>query len=252
MADKRADNVTPISTPIRADARWLTYEEAGQLLGVDPDSISLRARRAGWARQPGNDGRTRVAVPLDVLPKSPANVRPKSTPDAEADSPAEKRADKGGHVPGDEAQTINLLADAVTAFREVEAQLRAERDAAQAALIEAWAAAAQLKDQLGQAQGDLAALREAEAQLQAERDAAQAAVIEAREKAARAEGEGAALRAAADRETAVRQAAEARAARDGSRADQEATARRAAEGELATWSAGGPLARAWRAFRRGR
>jgi hypothetical protein len=25
---------------IRADARWMTYEEAGRVLGVDPDSVA--------------------------------------------------------------------------------------------------------------------------------------------------------------------------------------------------------------------
>ena len=32
------------------DARWLTFEwEAGQQLGIDPDSVARRARRLGWS-----------------------------------------------------------------------------------------------------------------------------------------------------------------------------------------------------------
>jgi hypothetical protein len=109
-----------------------------------------------------------------------------------------------------------------------------------------------LNEQLGREQAEINRLR-------IELETVQAAWIEARERAARAEGEAVSLRGAVDRETArtereaaVRQAAEARAARDGARADLETAARRAAEVELAGWTAGGPLARAWRAFFRGR
>ena len=53
--------------PIPAGARLLTYAEAGELLGVDPESIKRRAQRLKWPRIAGNDGRTRVAVPAEVL-----------------------------------------------------------------------------------------------------------------------------------------------------------------------------------------
>jgi hypothetical protein len=183
MTENRADNVTPI----RADARWLTYEEAGQLLGVDPDSISRRARRAGWSRQPGNDGRTRVAVPLDVLPASPADVRPKSAPDVEADSPAESRADKGGQASGDESRTIKALEDKLVTVREALARERERADAAQATadrraedLIEARdrlestlgifrAAEAEQRERLGRAEGAEAVLRESLTRAEARR-----------------------------------------------------------------------------------
>jgi hypothetical protein len=90
-------------------------------------------------------------------------------------------------------------------------------------------------------------LRERAERAEARAEAAQALadrrgeeLAELRERAGRAEGEAAALREQA-------KAAEARL-----RGSEEA--RIAAEAELADWSAGGPLARAWRAFlyRRGR
>jgi hypothetical protein len=69
-------------------------------------------------------------------------------------------------------------------------------------------------------------------------------LAELRERVGRAEGEAAALRerGRAEQEQAAARVQEAEAARD------------AAKGELADWTAGGPLARAWRAFvnRRGR
>jgi hypothetical protein len=69
-------------------------------------------------------------------------------------------------------------------------------------------------------------------------------IPELRERAGRADGEAAALR---EQIRAEREGGEARLRRS-------EEARIAAEAELADWSAGGPFARAWRAFlyRRGR
>ena len=36
---------------IRADSRWMTYEEAGERLGIGPDSVARYARREKWPRQ---------------------------------------------------------------------------------------------------------------------------------------------------------------------------------------------------------
>jgi len=60
----------------------MTYGEAAVRLGVTPEAVRRRAFRAKWARQPGNDGRTRVRVPDDApvmrsptaLPDTPALV----------------------------------------------------------------------------------------------------------------------------------------------------------------------------------
>ena len=64
------------------DGQWMTYGEAAVRLGVTPEAVRRRAFRAKWARQPGNDGRTRVRVPDDApvmrsptaLPDTPALV----------------------------------------------------------------------------------------------------------------------------------------------------------------------------------
>ena len=60
----------------------MTYGEAAVRLGVTPEAVRRRAFRSNWARQPGNDGRTRVRVPDDApvtrsstaLPDTPALV----------------------------------------------------------------------------------------------------------------------------------------------------------------------------------
>ena len=48
--------------------QWLTYAEAGKLLGIAPESVQRRAQRESWQRQPGNDGRARVWVPVQAVP----------------------------------------------------------------------------------------------------------------------------------------------------------------------------------------
>ena len=50
------------------DAKWLSYEELGQALGITPASAKRLATRRKWAKKPGNDGHTRVAVPKALSP----------------------------------------------------------------------------------------------------------------------------------------------------------------------------------------
>ena len=58
----------------------MTYGEAAVRLGVTPEAVRRRAFRAKWARQPGNDGRTRVRVPDDA----PVTRSPTALPDTPA------------------------------------------------------------------------------------------------------------------------------------------------------------------------
>jgi hypothetical protein len=50
-----------------SDTVWLTYGELGERLHTSAEGARRRALRAHWPRQPGNDKRTRVGVPADVL-----------------------------------------------------------------------------------------------------------------------------------------------------------------------------------------
>jgi hypothetical protein len=43
--------------------RWLTYQQAGEALGMSAEAVRQRARRLGWRTQPGNEGRTLVLLP---------------------------------------------------------------------------------------------------------------------------------------------------------------------------------------------
>src|SRR5438874_1955974 len=59
--------------------RWLTYEEAGELLGITAQAARMVAKRRGWARRTPNayGDRALVQVPDDVV------VRPRSASDAD-------------------------------------------------------------------------------------------------------------------------------------------------------------------------
>lgn len=60
--------------------RLLSYDEVAQVLGIDRESARKRAIRGGWRRTVGNDKRTRVYVPLDVLPVEAPPAPPPSEP----------------------------------------------------------------------------------------------------------------------------------------------------------------------------
>jgi hypothetical protein len=59
--------------------RWVTYQQAGDLLGLSAEAARKRARRQRWRTQPGNDGRMLVLVPEQ--PDEPAHGRADGRPD---------------------------------------------------------------------------------------------------------------------------------------------------------------------------
>lgn len=64
---------------------FLTYNEAADRLGIKPDSVRRRARARKWPRRKGNDGKTQVGIPPDVLgADAPPGGPGGSPPDMEA------------------------------------------------------------------------------------------------------------------------------------------------------------------------
>ena len=65
------------------EGRWLTYEEAGELLGISTQAARMLSKRRGWALRPPNahGGRAQVLVPPDVI------VQPRSASDAKQRDP---------------------------------------------------------------------------------------------------------------------------------------------------------------------
>jgi hypothetical protein len=47
--------------------RWMSYADLGEVLGIGSESARQLAIRRKWARQKGNDRKTRVAVPEEEL-----------------------------------------------------------------------------------------------------------------------------------------------------------------------------------------
>ncbi len=174
---------------IRADSQWMTYEEAGRRLGIGPESVARYARRERWPRQPGNDGKARVAIPPDFIPES---------------APEKRRADKVTDSAPDKNLT-ELLRTQIERERiradkaEAEAQaIREEREADRIRAATAEAQAGELRAERDTARTEAVRLRaeleeariatwEGAATLREERE-------EARIRAARLEGELEALR----------------------------------------------------------
>jgi hypothetical protein len=100
------------------DGRWLTYAEAGRLLGISADAARQMARRRRWPRRTPNEpgAFAQVLMPVDPLP---VRHRPASTGSLSGIN---------HHQPADRNQLVDqefdqlddrrTLADAVAALRE--------------------------------------------------------------------------------------------------------------------------------------
>jgi hypothetical protein len=101
-----------------SDAVWLTYSELGERLRTSGEGARRRALRAHWRRQPGNDKRTRVGVPADVLADL-SNLR------GNCSAPA--RVDTDGPLPA-----LARLEGQLAGLREALAEARLRASAADA------------------------------------------------------------------------------------------------------------------------
>lgn len=87
------------------DTVWLTYDELADRLGIARESARTLVKRKRWARQPGNDGKSRIGVPTEALPTRDI-VAPAPQTDPGADPahdpehvPAQPPVHDPGHVP---------------------------------------------------------------------------------------------------------------------------------------------------------
>jgi hypothetical protein len=191
----------------RMAERWLTYQEAGEVLGMSAEAARQRARRLKWRTQRGNDGKALVLVPEAVA------VRPRVRPPV-------RTAGQTPVQPPVQTDDDKALADAIAAFLEVEARLRADLEALRAHANQADATVARQAVEM---------------------------VVQA-ERVGRSEAEAAVARDALARE--LRRAEQAEAAQKTAelQAGAALASRDAMQAELDAWTAGGPLARMWRAF----
>jgi hypothetical protein len=163
--------------------RWLTYQQAGEVLGMSPEAARQRARRLKWRTQRGNDGRTLV-----LLPEVP-DVRPRVRP------PGQTAVQPPKQMGDDKA-----LADAVAAFREVEGRLRADLEVARAHADQAEQEREEARVRTARAEGEVDGLKTSAEHLHEELARMRHEVAEAHNRAVTAEQE--ALEATSRREGA--------------------------------------------------
>ena len=142
--------------------RWMTYQEAAALFGSTPDAVRVRAHRARWRRQRGNDGKILVLVPTDPSkhfhPPAPVH-RPERTGER---TPVRSGVQHGQGEQEEELRlALELLRDQAAEHRRErrnaegrERSLRAEVQSlnrrvaeAEAAALEGWRIAAGLAQQ---------------------------------------------------------------------------------------------------------
>jgi hypothetical protein len=81
-------------TDSRADTRLMTYAELGEAIGRSEVAARAMAMRKRWKRVLGNDGRARVAVPIELVErlKAKAEARALAQPDTRADGQPDSSA----------------------------------------------------------------------------------------------------------------------------------------------------------------
>ncbi|ACL63353.1 hypothetical protein [Methylobacterium nodulans] len=150
--------------------RVMTYDEIASEMGLKPASARQLVRRNGWHRVPGNDGRTRVEVPLDELERhikdgaeTPVEAEETSTADA-PESPFEAPliTALSNHI----ERLERALADAETALSAA----AAERGEAQLEAASAREASAQSRAQIDVLSAQLEAAERRAAELAEDRD----------------------------------------------------------------------------------
>ena len=148
---------------------WLTYQEAGDRLGMSPEAVRAKAARKRWRRQIGNDGRARVWLPEDERPRGDRPITGRSPPEREnehepVDQPVTMRSSPGhravnralvhaleSHIKtlqGDNEALREQLAAERTAFASKEAALAGDLVAEKARVDQAIAAFSALAERL--------------------------------------------------------------------------------------------------------
>jgi hypothetical protein len=222
-----------IELAVGGGARWMSYRELADARGISIASAARLVLRRRWPRQPGNDGSTRVAVPLSEIEPS-ARHQTDDGPSSAPVTPPDIYPDIGRLVSGLEAAVAALTVRAETADRRADqAEARADAERARADQT----AAARLAAEARADRTDAALVGE-RARADALRDRIEA--LQARLAAAEAEGTASDVEAA-EMTTQLKQArAEAQAAQDRAAEAERTDAARRSAGVLAR------LRAAWR------
>jgi hypothetical protein len=127
----------------------MTYRELADFLGVEEESARRRAQRARWPRRPGNDGKTRVAVPGDVAPDETRKVT------------RDDQGNDGGDITPALAALMERQAAEQAKLLERVGRAEGEAKALREALQAAEALAIEQRERAAAAEGEAVALRDA-------------------------------------------------------------------------------------------
>jgi hypothetical protein len=127
-----------------SEIRLMTYAGLGEAIGRSEIAARSVAVRKRWRRVPGNDGKTRVAVPVDLVEKLQAKAaaravrqpepQPDEQPASHADEPPDGRADARALISMLEARVSELDSEvkqgraAIARVAVLEAMLETERE----------------------------------------------------------------------------------------------------------------------------
>jgi hypothetical protein len=153
---------------------WLSYHDLADRLGIKPASAKRRAVDRKWPKKIGNDGRSLVAVPREIIEEAAREIT------------GEVSGEDTGDIPSDGGALVDHLKGELEETRRELRTVRAEAAEARDRAVKAEAEA----ELQGLAVADL---REELQARTAELEARRTETMEARERAARAEGELAGL-----------------------------------------------------------
>jgi hypothetical protein len=137
--------------------RWLTYEEAGQLLGCTANAARMHAKRRGWLHRAPNmiGGRATVLVPNDLV------VRPVLQHSAAVfDGNVQEEAHNGAATERALSVAVSTLHEALTAERARTDRAEEERRAVQAKLDDVRAAERIARDEAAGLRAELEARKQ--------------------------------------------------------------------------------------------
>lgn len=94
------------------ETKSLTYDELGIALGITAASAKRLAIRRKWSKAPGNDGRTRVTVPLERLEEASKRAADDITSDVTSDTA------------GDITHVVNILSQHIAKLEKELVEVR--------------------------------------------------------------------------------------------------------------------------------
>lgn len=145
--DCREDLSSPIVLPM--NDVWMTYAEAGQILGIKAESVKRRARAKHWPKSLGNDGLARVRIPDPPHPGGTLGDAPEDNPPPTV---------LPNPPPDDTRERLVAAETEIRLLREQMADLRADRDALRDALARAAASQAEIVRPVDRERGGVAGL----------------------------------------------------------------------------------------------